>query len=102
MSPVPVLVGVGPEKEVGTVPLPTILIAAMVTTLMLKPVGKSAVQVSINWHPLFIVPFRLYSYIDGLLGLTNSLHIMQLMVDGPRGLRHQTVQCLVEEVSSCL
>ena len=28
--------------------------------------------------------------------------MMQLMVGGPHGLRHQTVQCFVEEVSSCL
>ena len=57
VSPVPVPVGVGPEIETGPVPLPAILIAALVTTPMLKRVGKSAVQVSIG-IPCF-VPFRI-------------------------------------------
>jgi len=57
VSPVPVPVGVGPEIEAGTVPLPTILIAALVTTPMWKRVGKSVVQVSID-IPCF-VPFRI-------------------------------------------
>ena len=40
VSPVPVPVGAGPEIEAGTVPLPTILTAALVTAPMLKRVGK--------------------------------------------------------------
>ena len=57
LSHVPVPVGAGPEIEAGTVPLPTILTAALVATPMLKGVGKSAVQVSIG-IPCF-VPFRI-------------------------------------------
>ena len=55
LNPAPRPVGVGPEEELGTAPLPTYLNAALVTAPPLKRVGKKVVTVSAGIPHLIIL-----------------------------------------------